>query len=83
MIQERLRTFIIYLGIPVSQFERECSLPNAYVRNIRQTIMPSRLNSIVSKYPRLNIDWLMTGRGNMLHDTIPTATETAHKIVSK
>ena len=64
-VKQRLLTFIAYQGIAVSEFEKRCGLANAYVQNIKQTILPDKLNAILNQYPTLNCDWLFTGRGRM------------------
>lgn len=48
-------TFIAHKGMNISEFERSCGLANAYVRHIRQTIMPDKLEAILSVYPELNV----------------------------
>lgn len=65
-IKERLISFIDILGISIRQFERECGLSNGYVKNIRQSIQPDKLNIIAEKFSTLNKSWLMTGEGTML-----------------
>lgn len=70
-VKKRLLTFIAYTGQSVSEFDRSCGLANAYVRNIKQTIMPGKLNAILRQYPELNCDWLLTGRGKMLFTKVP------------
>lgn len=71
-VRNRLLTFIAYQGLTISEFERTCHLANAYVRNIRQTITPEKLANILAVYPALNVDWLLTGRGDMEHTEVPT-----------
>lgn len=42
-VKQRLLTFITHTGQNVAEFERSCGLSNAYVQNIKQTIMPNKL----------------------------------------
>lgn len=74
-VKTRLRIFIERQGLSVLEFEQRCGLCNAYVQNIRQTITPDKLALILAKYPTLNTDWLLTGRGSMefreVPDTLP------------
>lgn len=65
-IKARLIAFIDHLKMPVSVFEKECGMSNATVQNIRSSIAPDKLQNIAEKYPQLNIEWLMVGRGEML-----------------
>jgi len=43
-----------------------CGLSNGYVNNIKKSIQPDKVQSIVLNYPDLNPGWLMTGEGEML-----------------
>ena len=65
-IKVRLLTFIDSLKMPVSAFEKECGMSNATIQNIRSSIAPDKLQNIAEKFPQLNIEWLMVGRGDML-----------------
>lgn len=70
-VKTRLLTFIAHKGMNISEFEKVCNLANAYVRNIRQTITPDKLDAILAVFPSLNVEWLMTGRGAMEHTDVP------------
>ena len=50
----------------VCEFERIISAGNGYVSRIKKGIKPDRLETISLKFPRLNIQWLLTGEGEML-----------------
>jgi hypothetical protein len=65
-VKERLKKFIEYLKIGQGAFEKKVGLSNGYVNNIRKSIQPEKLQSIVRQYPELNAGWLMTGEGDML-----------------
>lgn len=64
--KERLKKYIKYLNIPISAFEKSIGVGNAYVNSISQSIQPDKLLLIVEKYPDLNIEWLIIGKGEML-----------------
>ena len=68
-VKNRILTFIKHLEIPISTFEHECGMSNATIQNIRSSIAPDKLKRIAEKYPQLNIEWLMVGRGRMLKET--------------
>lgn len=68
-VQERLRRFINYLNISVSQFEQSVGVGNAFVKNTNNRMRKSSKNLISQRYPQLNIDWLMRGKGQMLNDS--------------
>ncbi|MBQ5635763.1 MAG: hypothetical protein IIV10_05575 [Alistipes sp.] len=67
LVKERLRTFIASRDISIRRFEILCGFPNSFVSNIKRTTSPARLEVIASKFPELNITWLMTGKGEMLN----------------
>lgn len=65
-IKDRLFFFIEGQGISVRKFERMCGLSNGYVKGIRQSIQPDKLELIAEQFPMLSKAWLMTGEGEML-----------------
>ena len=65
-VKERLVTFIKYKELSTRAFEESCSLSNGFVANISKSIGAEKLLSILSKYPELNIYWLINGEGEML-----------------
>lgn len=65
-VKERLIEFIKSQKLSINQFEKDCGLSGGYVRNMRRSISPDKLGSIVTNFPELNPGWLMTGEGNML-----------------
>lgn len=67
-IKERLIVFIKSEGMSICEFERRISAGNGYVSRIKNGIKPERLNEISLKFPRLNIEWLLQGNGEMLQN---------------
>ena len=65
-VQKRLNDFISYLGMSVSQFEQSIGVGNAFVKNTNERMRNSSKNLIATRYPELNMDWLMKGKGEML-----------------
>ena len=66
-VKQRLILFIKYKNLSQKKFERLCGLSNGYVNNIRQSIMPDKLQIIARQFPELNKSWLLTGDGEMIH----------------
>lgn len=62
---ERILKFIDYKGISVNSFERSIGKSTNYVRNSK-SFTSNVLASIMEIYPELSIDWLITGKGEML-----------------
>lgn len=57
-----------HLGITVHRFEKSCGLSNSYCSN------PNAVGSYAKKkimvaYPELNMDWIITGKGEILNTT--------------
>lgn len=65
-IRQRLIEFINSQKISINRFEKACGLSTGYVRNMRRSISPEKLESIVHNFPTLSPGWLMTGEGTML-----------------
>lgn len=73
-VKERLIAFINYLGMSKNAFENACGLSTRYVSNISASVSPGKLKQISLKYPELNVEWLLTGQGDMLRETQSTPT---------
>ncbi len=48
-------------------FSAAIGVSNAYISSIKRSIQPDKLARIQQNYPDLNIEWLVTGRGEMLN----------------
>lgn len=70
MILNRLKQYIDYRGISVAAFEKSIGMANASYRNSLKnngTIGCDKLERILSVYPDINLEWLIRGKGSMLH----------------
>ena len=65
-VKERLKSFINHLNIKTTQFEKSIDASNGYVNSISKSIGIDKINLILEKYPNLNVEWLLTGKGSML-----------------
>ena len=65
-IKDRMLAYIKQKGIRPAEFERNAGLSNAYVQNLKNSIGADKLKSIASYYTDLNLEWLITGEGQML-----------------
>ena len=68
-VQDRLLRFIDYKGLSKLGFANSIGRSVSYVTNIVHSIGPSSRIRIAEKYPELNMQWLMTGDGEMLKTT--------------
>lgn len=80
-LRERVRQYCEYMNIRVSQFEKKAGLSNGYFNQVSKKPSEAKLESIAIAHPTLNIDWLCTGRGEMinvlspLQETAPSLTQ--------
>nr|WP_314289618.1 S24 family peptidase [uncultured Capnocytophaga sp.] len=65
-VKERIKRFIESEHISISAFEKAIDVSNGYINSISKNIGVEKLNVILEKYPKLNIEWLITGKGEML-----------------
>lgn len=66
---ERLSRFIVYLGLKPTSFEAEMGFSNGSIGkllNDKRALTSDRLEKIFYKYPELDPEWLMTGKGEMI-----------------
>jgi hypothetical protein len=66
---ERLSRFISVLGLKPTSFEATLEFSNGSIGKAlaeKRAIGSDRLETIVSKFPQLNLTWLLTGKGEML-----------------
>jgi transcriptional regulator with XRE-family HTH domain len=68
-VKERLIEYLKSKKISKSDFGKAIGVSNAYVTSIRKSIDKDKLRSIASKYPDLNINWLLYGEGEMLRNS--------------
>lgn len=65
----RLEEYISYKNISIRQFEINIGTSNGVIHNAiknEKDIRSSWISKIIDKYPDINIEWLVTGRGSML-----------------
>ncbi|KAF2333336.1 peptidase S24 [Flavobacterium nitrogenifigens] len=65
----RIKQYIDFKGIKVSIFEKEVGMSNgSFASQLKnnKTIGVDKLENILKKYSEINIEWLLTGNGNML-----------------
>lgn len=65
-VKERVEIFLKAKKISKTDFGKAIGASNAFVSSMRKSIGPDKLQSIASAYPDLNIEWLLTGEGQML-----------------
>ena len=74
-LKSRLREFIDYKGLSVQSFELQCGLSNGAVSKMGNNTRRSTIDKISKTYPELNTNWLLTGEGGMLLDSIDSVPQ--------
>ncbi len=69
-VKERLKKFIKSQKMTVSGFEKDINVSNGYVNSISKGIGGEILLTILEKSPNLNLNWLLTGEGEMLKNEL-------------
>ena len=65
-IVERIIKFIDYKGITINKFETSSGLARGYLARLKGSVGSDKLNNICITFPELSIEWLITGKGEML-----------------
>lgn len=68
MIKERILQFIEYKGVTKERFYEKIGMTSANFRGkAKETpINSTAIENILSEYPDLNLEWLITGKGQMV-----------------
>lgn len=77
-VKERINTFIKYKKISARAFESICGLSNGYLRQLKNSPTVDKMESILSAFPEINREWLTTGDGEMLKDTVTNIAQGDH-----
>lgn len=67
-IKERIVQFLKYKNLGQGKFEKAVGLSNGYISNLKSSPTADKLLMIISAYPELNKNWLLTGEGDMLNN---------------
>lgn len=70
-VKDRILTFIKASGLTVKAFEQSSTLSNGYLRQLRNAPGVDKCRLISKAYPQLNMDWLLTGEGDMYKSDEP------------
>lgn len=69
-VKDRLLIYLRHVNLGQKAFEQRAKLSNGFVNSIGENVTTRSLNKIKDAFPTLNIDWLMSGKGEMLDDYI-------------
>nr|WP_286855795.1 helix-turn-helix transcriptional regulator [Proteiniphilum sp. UBA4988] len=60
---DRLKLFIKSKGLGQTKFEERVGFSRGYISKVKTSIGADKLSNIVEAFPDLNLDWLITGKG--------------------
>jgi hypothetical protein len=69
---QRIKYFIDFKGVSIRAFEQNVGMSNgSFASQLKnnKTIGVDKLENILRIYSELNAEWLLTGKGEMLHST--------------
>jgi SOS-response transcriptional repressor LexA len=66
--KDRLKELIKAYGMGQNKFEAKCGLANGTINNSRGGVSSLTLEKISNTYPEVNIEWLVSGIGEMFKD---------------
>ncbi|MEA5128065.1 MAG: hypothetical protein VB074_07775 [Proteiniphilum sp.] len=67
---DRLKLFIKFQGLGQTKFEELVGFSRGYISKVKTSIGADKLSNIVEVFPDLNLDWLITGKGEMISSSI-------------
>ena len=70
--KERLKVFLVAKKMGRSKFEKLAGIASGYVSSKSVTITSDVIEKTVAVFPDLNLDWLITGEGEMLKSVTPS-----------
>ena len=80
-MKERILQFIDYKRFSKSKFYRETGLSNG-ILDKKSGLTLDSIEKIYSKYPEINIEWLLTGKGEMLKTLAQNITQNGNTNVN-
>jgi transcriptional regulator with XRE-family HTH domain len=72
-VKGRILAFIKYKGLSQGKFESTCGISNGYINNLKSSPTVPVLQKIISAFPDVNLEWLVSGIGEMTKSDSPTA----------
>lgn len=65
-LKGRLKALCNHFGLSIREFERECQLNRGNISNMTGAIGSDKIAKIITRFPEIDIYWLLTGEGHML-----------------
>lgn len=67
--RERLERFIETMGYSIREFERAIGVSNGTISHVKDNLSANLKDKISANFQQLNMNWLLTGEGEMLHSS--------------
>ena len=67
-VKDRILMIIAHENLTNKAFERKCGLSNGYVNNFPKGVSYTIIEKILSVFPEIDRNWLVTGEGEMLKE---------------
>ena len=68
--KERIKQFLAFKRIGQNKFAKDCGFSDSLINNSKGSIGSEVLNKISVRWPELNLSWIITGHGEMLHKSL-------------
>lgn len=78
-LKDRLKEVRDYAKMGQTNFEKHTGISGGYFNNLKSSIGSDTVLKIVDKFPEINIDWLITGKGSMLKSAEPDTQMSTHQ----
>lgn len=82
-VKKRIKQFAESQSLTISAFEKSINTSNGYVNSISKSIGLDKINLIIEKYPELSLEWLLTGKGQMLNSPDDHNKKESEEIIAK
>ena len=77
--KERLERFITVMGYSTREFERAIGVSNATITHVKDSLSANLKERISANFQQLNMDWLLTGNGDMFLESDPNREKTERR----
>lgn len=67
--KERLKEFVSKQGLGQNAFEKKVGIAVGYLASKSISVTSDTIEKVVDNFPDLNLDWLITGEGDMLKNS--------------
>lgn len=79
-LKSRVLEYCEVKGLSIAAFERVAGLSNGFFKESSRSPRANKRKQISEAFPDLNIDWLLTGEGNMLkEESVSTNSENTNQ----